>query len=159
MNDQSSTPNVVLLFGFILHVTLMTAISWYCAATYLEWSEASSWAETQGVIERFESADYTTAHSVEVDYARIRYRYRVGSKQFVGSRISISEAPKDVKRLGEQFPVGAQVPVFYEPSRPDNAVLRRGSPNNFYWGIGLATYALMMTAWFGNALRKGKDAY
>jgi hypothetical protein len=61
----------------------------------------------------------------------VKYEFHVGSKLFRGDRISIGARPsEDVGTTMKRFPVGAEVPVFYDPREPGSSVLERDAPVN-----------------------------
>jgi len=62
--------------------------------------------------------------------ARIRFEYVVDGRSFDGKRISfgsVGGGESGARDLVERFPLGATVPVFYDPEDPAQAVLIAGS--------------------------------
>ena len=69
--------------------------------------------------------------------ASVAYDFSVGSQLFHGDRISLGFAPADkVNETLKRYPVGATVPVFYDPAKPSDCVLERTPPVSLgcIWG-------------------------
>jgi Protein of unknown function (DUF3592) len=93
---------------------------------------SNNWTETVGTVvnARRENVSGETYHQILVEYS-----YEVGSKKFIGSRISF--------RIFASGPVGIdhperfqnqRIPVFYDPTNPNRAVLVRGAGvGNFFF--------------------------
>ena len=61
--------------------------------------------------------------------ASVTYDFSVGSRLFHGNRISLGFGPADqVNETLKRYPVGATVPVFYDPANPEENVLERNPP-------------------------------
>ena len=82
--------------------------------------------------------------------ATIAYDFSVGSQLFHGNRISLGFAPADeVNVTLKRYPVGATVPVFYDPANPEECVLERKPPASLgcIWGgaiVVLLIYGLVL---------------
>jgi hypothetical protein len=67
----------------------------------------------------------------------VAYDFSVGSQLFHGNRISLGFGPSDnVSETLKHYPVGATVPVFYDPANPEENVLEREPPVSLgcIWG-------------------------
>lgn len=61
--------------------------------------------------------------------ACVAYDFSVGQQMYHGDRISVGIAPADnVDQVLKHYPVGAEVPVFYDPENPADCVLERKPP-------------------------------
>jgi hypothetical protein len=72
----------------------------------------------------------------------VAYDFSVGSQLFHGNRISLGFAPADnVSETLNRYPVGATVPVFYDPANPEESVLERKPPASLgcIWGGTIGT--------------------
>ena len=72
--------------------------------------------------------------------ASVAYDFSAGSQLFHGDRISLGFAPADnVNETLKRYPVGATVPVFYDPANPEECVLERKPPASLgcIWGGAL----------------------
>jgi hypothetical protein len=63
-------------------------------------------------------------------YPVVMYAYQVEGKQYQSQRIYFGSAVGGSAMTGviKKYPVGAQVPVYYNPQNPADAVLERSSP-------------------------------
>lgn len=64
------------------------------------------------------------------------YAYTVGGRPYQGQRIFFGDSlgtgwPGPAQRTAARFPVGATVPVYYDPANPAQAVLERRAPANW----------------------------
>ncbi len=61
--------------------------------------------------------------------ASVAYEFNPGARLIQGERISLGERPADeVDEVLKRYPVGAIVPVFFNPENPDDCVLERNPP-------------------------------
>lgn len=61
--------------------------------------------------------------------AFVEYTFTAGSATFRSDTISLGKAPADkVNETLKKYPVGAEVPVFYDPANPEDCVLERDPP-------------------------------
>lgn len=60
---------------------------------------------------------------------RVSYAYEVDGSPFQSSRVSfhdaVTKSPAYARSIAERYPAGSPVRVYYDPSRPDQAVLDR----------------------------------
>jgi Protein of unknown function (DUF3592) len=94
------------------------------AATWLEGRATITKSEVE--VERHRFAGEATKVK---NKASVAYDYSVAATAFHGDRISLGEAPADrVDETLKRYPVGAKVPVFYDPANPEDCVLERNPP-------------------------------
>jgi hypothetical protein len=125
-------------------------------AKLAEVRRAASWTETTGRITRSGIAtEIRGANDTQrkVTVPRIEYEYKVGLNTMVGRRVNLGEliAGVQAKEARARFPVGASVPVFYNPADPRQAVLERELPPFVHavWGLVAAMLAVIgLAAWF-----------
>src|SRR5262249_50996946 len=75
----------------------------------------------------------------------VRYTYSVGTSEFNGSRLEIVTYSSNTSYASDalaEFREGSEVPVYFDPTRPECSVLRRG-PNWVAYGLPLVS-ALMI---------------
>ena len=62
--------------------------------------------------------------------SRVRFRYHVEGKEFVGKRVffgdSLNSTASVIERRISKYPKGMEVSVFYDPIHPRSAVLEPG---------------------------------
>ena len=131
----------VLMFGFlILFGAVWTAISLYV----LNRSRRSeSWSQTAGTVRfaevrRVETGDAATRTGFSITYQPyIKYEYSVGASKYENATYAVAALPwtadpAPAKAIVRKYPVGGQVPVFYDPSNPrDSALVPGGSSGNW----------------------------
>ncbi|MFI5014415.1 MAG: DUF3592 domain-containing protein [Hyphomicrobiales bacterium] len=100
-------------------------------------SSSRHWPTVQGDIIASE-AKVPKTHTSDDDTdcsVAIRYRYRVGAKDYEGSNIHAGPSPDTTRRSAEElaakYPVGSRVEVHYRPDRPATAVLEPKDTGNF----------------------------
>lgn len=109
---------------------------------------AANWPAVEAVIIASD-VDAPAAHvsdDLNDATAVVRYRYRVGGRQFEGDRTRIGGEPLTTRmlatRLAARYPVGAIVDVHVDPANPANAVLDPAE-------TGTLTAQTFLTATFG----------
>lgn len=90
---------------------------------------AQSWETTNGVVTESEVVSFisTVGHHSQKHKASICYEYDVGGKRFEGSQIGfmnpIFRRRSNAESKAQEFPVGTDVAVCFDPSDPSKAVL------------------------------------
>lgn len=106
--------------ALIIHVTLKVRK----AATWVEGRARITRSEIEAVRHRF-AGDTTQVRNK----AAVAYEFVADSKTVSGDKITVGIAPADrVDETVKRYPVGAEVPVFYDPANPDDCVLERKPP-------------------------------
>ena len=118
---------------FVFHVT----------RTFREARRARTWTVGQARITSSGVAIEHRKHSGEAtrvfNVPAVAYSFSNGRSTFEGHRIGIGEPPGNAGAIGQmlnRFPVGATVPVYYDPANPGRAVLDRDLPEGA-WVIWL----------------------
>jgi len=124
------------------------------------WSTHSSksWAQTQGVISQSIWAPPRSRH--EDGFAQITYNYSLGGQRYEGSNLLPGKNeysnPEQREKL-RQYPVGAIVTVFYDPSHPQDSCLEPGVATSLpFLLLGVATFFILGGGWFTWRMRKGR---
>ncbi len=149
----SSTTAMLLLglFAFlVLGIPLLaSARHFYRAWKQYRWAKQSArWAVTTGTITH--AALREEKHTPDDDSApfytyhpEIRYTYIAEGKTHEGSRVQFGGFPDftqaEAQEILAQYPVGAQVTVYYDPDQPTNAVLvvEQMAPYEIVRGCGI----------------------
>jgi hypothetical protein len=113
---------------------------------------AASWVEGRATITKSEVEVERHRFAGEAtkvkNLASVSYDYSVDATAFQGNRISLGYAPADrVDETLKRYPVGATVPVFYDPANPKESVLERDPPAKLgrMW-TGVILFALIYGA-------------
>ena len=121
-------------FFFLLFVGLGVFLIYRTQQSKKKAQVSQSWPSTPGQItdshvSRSQSTDSdgdtTTSYA-----ARVAYTYQVGGETYSGHNIAFGFSPSYSSEAKAQadaarYPVGSQVPVYYNPDKPSDAVLQR----------------------------------
>lgn len=73
--------------------------------------------------------------------ADVRYEYRVDANRYSGNKVSFGEYSSSnrghAERIVDRYPKGKSVEVFYNPDKPDTAVLEPGVSGGVYIPLGI----------------------
>jgi hypothetical protein len=125
----------------------------------IQFRRAAKWVEGRARITKSEvtaeSHRFQGEATTVTNTALVKYEFKVGSTLFRGDRISIGARPAEaVGATMKRFPVGAEVPVFYDPREPGSCVLERDAPVNMgcLWSGAAIVLALgvVLTLVFSN---------
>ena len=158
---------VVALVGYVkilafLFMILFGAV-WTAISVFLivRSRRSESWPQAAGTVEfaevrRMESGNASTSPGYSVTcQPYIKYRYSVGTVSYENATYALAALPwtadpAPAAAILKGYPVGGQVPVFYDPSNPQNsALVRGGSKGNWYFlllgftFIGVGVIALL----------------
>jgi ABC-type bacteriocin/lantibiotic exporter with double-glycine peptidase domain len=136
----------LIFFGSIVCVILPLVIVFWLLFRLIRQRKADiqqvnqaslEWVQTTGTIlesKVTESSSTNTDGSTSTNYqVNVRYRYQVNGQEFsnktirAGDRLGVNLFPTESKAQAEasQFPVGAVVPVYYDPQNPAHSALVR----------------------------------
>jgi hypothetical protein len=100
----------------------------------IEFRRAQKWSQTTGTVVRSEiearhhrfAGEAETVKNVPV----VEYEFTAGGRKIRGSRIGIGDdaGGANTEATLARYPIGATVPVYYDPASPANCVLERGGP-------------------------------
>src|SRR5579864_7747853 len=104
----------------------------------IETRQAAAWPSTRASItvselraERHRGSEEGTQVR---NRAHVEYEFTLGDRVIRGSRIGIGEIPdSNPEDTLTRYPVGATVPVYYNPKRPEDALLERDPPVRLAW--------------------------
>jgi Protein of unknown function (DUF3592) len=132
----------------ILFTLLGALVLGHC--TYHIWHGRAThnWPSTLGTITPRPKARYI-AFPVPWIFGRFAYSYDIGEHAFVGRRIwygsdlAFATPNSAYTWLGDSFPAGASVPVYYNPKNPRQSVLKLGvSPGTYVYAMVAAVLVL-----------------
>ncbi|MGH9849160.1 MAG: DUF3592 domain-containing protein, partial [Blastocatellia bacterium] len=91
-------------------------------------------------------------------YPAVRYRYEVDGRTYSGKRLYFDEVASTERwaaRLARKYPVGATVPVYFDPANPERALLEPRLSGSFNYGclgcsfIALGLFFVLYLGWSG----------
>ena len=125
-------------FGFML--VLAGALALWVVASHLAmvWkrrtmeARSAAWPSVTGRVIASSASEFTDADGNSTCSPHVWYEYVVGGVHYMGDRLrfGVTDLP-DVSREAVQnyvdtlYPAGADVTVYYDPDKPDSAVLDR----------------------------------
>ncbi len=134
LEPSSSEPSTLptgLVPALLIALPIPALILGLLVRNLLQVRRAQAWSQTQGeiVVSRVAAEHKRLPNSTTQVRNRpvVEYTYRVGEQDYRGARIGIGE-PTDLEPTLARYPVGARVPVFYDPAQPSQAVLERTLP-------------------------------
>lgn len=122
--------NILKIFGLL-------ALTVLGAKQALEMGDSRKWPSAPGVIESSrisrlidtDSDDNWVQHDRYEYEVVVTYSYVVEGVQYQGDRLEIRPTKTSSERFAEReladYPVGKQVPVYYNPEEPERSVLKR----------------------------------
>tara|TARA_R110002096_G_scaffold4501_13_gene21137 strand:- start:1973 stop:2461 length:489 start_codon:yes stop_codon:yes gene_type:complete len=110
---------------------------WWLWAVWDKAGDMDDWQEAPGQIIASSVADWRYNEFSRLEYEpRVRYRFQVGTKDYVGERIrrvSIrSTSSAKAKKWIERYPAGESVTVYFDPDDPQLSVLKRDTKASLY---------------------------
>ena len=104
------------------------------AQASLSWSSTSG-KVTKAEVKQGQGVEDEDGYSRTIYYPAVEYEYQPGEQVFTGQKISFGGKRTYVSKAKaaadlSQFPVGGQVPVYYNPAKPEEAVLERKAKNH-----------------------------
>jgi len=99
---------------------------------------------TQSIVSRSTDADGADSYSPEITYS-----YKVDNTNFTNSTIKFGEnsysSRKKAEGIAAGYPIGKNVTVYYDPEKPDRAVLEPGVSAGSYIVIGIGVFFILIT--------------
>lgn len=137
-------PVALLVLGLGAFVVLISVVGLY------KFRASKTWLWTTGEITSAEMEKHVSqGRSRSVTYhAAIVYDYSVQGTKYSGHRVAFGEYgtsnPNHARQILNYYPVGKQVNVHYNPSKPEDSVLERRLGSAVYIGllVGAAVFVL-----------------
>ncbi len=139
---------VLNIFGLIFSMFVFGAVFTFGGLRdVLKTRESTAWPTVQGTIT--ESYVRERRRSGDRDYfPEIRYRYVVNDQMYESDRVKFSFARNsghsNARRVVNQYPVGQEVTVYYDPTMPETAVLETEVTSQTYGTLigGIVAFVL-----------------
>ena len=109
---------------------------------------AARWPSTRARIVKSQTRAEHRRRAGEVtqvkNFPTIEYEFSLGDRVIRGTRIGIGEVSEaSTEETLDRYPVGATVPVYYDPKNPEHAVLQRDPPVPVIWLYLIAAAVLI----------------
>ncbi|MFZ0548264.1 MAG: DUF3592 domain-containing protein [Candidatus Promineifilaceae bacterium] len=122
----------------------------YWGWTILQDAKASaSWPTASGLVTSSEVSHSTDSDGNDSYSPEVDYQYQVDGQSIVNSQIKFGENSYGNRRKAEEiagnYPVGQQVTVYYDPERPDKAVLEPGVTAGSYIVLGIGVFFILVS--------------
>ena len=114
---------------------------------------SAAWNQTLGTIAAAEVVEDNAGDSVQFKL-HVRYQYVVDGRHYTGNRVEFGGRQyirkKKAQAQLERFPVDSSVIVYFNPDKPEDAVLIRSAPSSRGYLIGgiLAIAFAIAMVWF-----------
>ncbi len=122
-------------------------LGFFGAQRYGMGKESSKWPSVTGKIVSSHVAPRRTNNKNEY-MPSVRYDYTVSGRSLIGSRITASDTYEKTSSgaadILKKYPVGAEIPVFFNPDDPAKAVLVTGLKSNVFVLLGAAAICLLL---------------
>jgi hypothetical protein len=129
---------------------------------------AASWPSTRAHIVKSQTRAVHRRSGGEVTQVMtapdIEYEFRLGDRVVRGTRIGVGEIA-DTEAVLNHYPVGATVPVYYNPKDPADALLERDPPFPVLWlyliaaAVLIAGFAVLAVFANGTAILEALEAH
>ncbi|MEM1353813.1 MAG: DUF3592 domain-containing protein [Planctomycetota bacterium] len=93
--------------------------------------EAANWPQTTAALTRCEMGKDSDGDPV----IKVKYRYRVDGRSYTGERYSlVGLGEREQQRFVDSHPIGTSITIYYDPTDPDRATIRRDHGSARPWG-------------------------
>ena len=118
--------------------------------TILQNARASaSWPTADGIVTRSEVTHSTDSDGGDSYSPKVTYRYTVNNVSQTNTTIKFGENSYSSRRRAEtiinNYPVGKNVTVYYDPEKTDRSVLEPGVSAGSYIVIGIGVFFILLT--------------
>lgn len=128
-------------FWVSLAIGLFCVLAWFGGRDQA--AATMKWPSAPGVITDISVTESRDKDGDRSKHASVTYSYAVNGKTYTGHDVNVA-ASGDADQIAATYPKGKQVPVYYNPQKPEEAVLEQGGAGLWVWGIvglGCLAYA------------------
>ncbi|BBO76634.1 hypothetical protein DSCW_40510 [Desulfosarcina widdelii] len=135
---------VIAGFSYNGYRTSLASKSWPNVTGSIVQSEIEKQTSTSG-----EGADKKTTVK---EYPKIAYQYHIDGHQYKSAKISYLSSIGSARQVVSRYPQGKTIPVYYNPDKPEQAVLVPGNPKfnyvpYFFAGFFIFFGAVLLSHW------------
>ncbi len=157
---------IMALFFMAIPVLIAGVIVWKA----MQLRQAATWPSTRARIikSKLRAQHHRPSGAVTQvsNVADIEYEFTLGDRVIRGTRIGLGEiAGAGLEATLNHYHLGANVPVFYDPKNPQNALLEREPPLPVGWlyviaaGVLIAGLAIVAVFWNVSAILDATERY
>ena len=135
MDEKTTVIQVILILALLFGAAAIGLLLWSLRGQRK--AQASlRWPATTGTVLKSDvQSDNTASDTSIIYYPVVEYAYKVNGQSYQGSRIRFGpvtgrSAPGPSQETVAKYPAGAHVAVYFDPDRPDEAVLERAAPGS-----------------------------
>ncbi len=162
MKKSSSGRGIGWFFGFFwsaLTLGFDAGIGYFAYQNF----RSNSFSETIATVtvsrmddSRDSDGDISYRPHIEYDYQVAGQPHHGTVRRYGEMGVSGSGAHRSVQQIVDQYPVGRQVPVYYDPQAPATAVLERGlNGTELFLAMFLTPFNMIMLALWGGVISGG----
>lgn len=139
----------------IIYIALIICITYFGFISIPKSFKTKNWIEVSGKVTDSHLVKTQKTHRsgkrITAFSANIHYEYIIDGQTYSGSKNRFSERSLNGEKIKqtmlERFPIGATVPVYYNPNNPNESVLVKGLNTIYLFAIGIfLTLIAFMTA-------------
>jgi len=128
----------------LIVIVAMTVMGWFSAKDLGLMFSSDDWQTTQAIIIQ---SKVNKGSRGGPDSPWIEFRYQVAGQRFVSDQIDFGQWSYDVLSYLKDYPIGAEVTIYYDPDEPQQSVLNKSGSfmaNLFLclltWGAAATTF-------------------
>lgn len=135
---------VIIIIVLIVFGLVFGGVGYY---RYKAGRASSGWPVVRGKINYARVQSRRTNN--RTDYtASIRYSYSINGTSYTGNEITASDKNFKTRSRADAalrpYPVGSEVDVYYNPSKPQQSVLETGLPMNVFLLMGVGVFCFLL---------------
>ena len=135
----------------VAFIVVGAGIALFAGYSLIVGARSEHWPRAIGTIVSSAVSEQTDNKGVTMYTAEIRYRYSVHGQELIGDNVKFGgqlslDASSRAANVVAKYPVGATVPVSYDPDRPSRAVLEPGKNPLAWFGIVFGMIFLVVGA-------------
>jgi hypothetical protein len=139
----------------VFFVAFSTVVAYYLVRGFRLGRASVSWEKVKGVVTNSEIRKRDLDGGISY-YPKIIYQYRIDDRDYEGSDWShsaINGREEEAEEILSRYEVGDEVDVYYNPLKPEQAVLEPGIKSAFPYAIGFFLAALFFLLGILNVLK------
>ena len=130
-------------------ITLVAVLGWFCIEDIGLMVSSGDWRTTDAIIivSKVKKGSSNPLRGSSSPTPWVEFSYLVGGHMYVSDELDFGQWSYDVPRYLNNYPIGKQVTIYYDPDKPKQAVLNKTGSYlaNFFglflfWGAGAVIF-------------------